>query len=735
MAIRTTQEKLGGAGGGTPGGSDTQIQFNDGGAFGGDSALTWDKTSNAINLSGDIYIETTDLASDRYISVNGQTEVDTNAGDLNILGGQGNGVGKGSDIAIFAGNGGTSGDGGLIDIRTGDGGTTGNAGYFNLQAGEGKGAGNVGGAFYILSGGGTSGANSGDIQFTLGQVSGGGTKGKVKFSDNGSQVGILDFSSIATTDKTFTFPNATGTIALTSNIPTVSDTAYDATSWNGNTDAPTKNAVRDKFESLSSGGQTLYDAVVASSGGDYTTLQDAITGGAKNIFVRDGTYALVANFSSAATDLNIVGENRNTSIISLTSYNLTLSGANVTVQNLKITETTGSFTVSGAYSNVLDCEITASGVTQNMMNFSASYGVFENNNVIDTAATAISAATRANFGGQGSRIANNYIKIRSDNTRGCFAAGQDSTVVNNVFESVLNVSNKVFVYAGGQDQTFSNNRIIGSVGSYVGTMLQFNNRCTANNNLVTGGLRGIDIVAQDCSINNNWCLSGSATYPIYIQAGLNSISNNYVKGGGSSAGRFGIYVASGDSNIIASNQILDTYDAVYIASGCNDNAVLANNVVSNCGNKAINDLGTRTRMEANTGLRLNDTMISRYTQMKNTSGGALAAGDLVVWKAVAAGDEVTTTATAGDDKVYGMATAAISNNAYGTIQTLGKTTLLKVDGTTDIAVGDPLTSFTTAGIACKASAGDMVFAYALEAYTGNDSNGVIDALLINPRLI
>ena len=36
-------------------------------------------------------------------------------------------------------------------------------------------------------------------------------------------------------------------------IPAVSDTAYDASSWDNNTDAPTKNAVRDKFESLSTG--------------------------------------------------------------------------------------------------------------------------------------------------------------------------------------------------------------------------------------------------------------------------------------------------------------------------------------------------------------------------------------------------------------------------------------------------------------------------------------------------
>lgn len=38
------------------------------------------------------------------------------------------------------------------------------------------------------------------------------------------------------------------------------DTAYNATSWNGNTDAPTKNAVRDKIETLP---QTVYSGTKA----------------------------------------------------------------------------------------------------------------------------------------------------------------------------------------------------------------------------------------------------------------------------------------------------------------------------------------------------------------------------------------------------------------------------------------------------------------------------------------
>lgn len=41
-------------GGGTPGGADTQVQFNDGGVFGGDSGLTFNKTSNVLSVTGGI---------------------------------------------------------------------------------------------------------------------------------------------------------------------------------------------------------------------------------------------------------------------------------------------------------------------------------------------------------------------------------------------------------------------------------------------------------------------------------------------------------------------------------------------------------------------------------------------------------------------------------------------------------------------------------------------------------
>ena len=61
-------------GGGTPGGSDTQVQFNDGGSFGGDDNFTWDKTNNKLGIgstsaaSGRLHVATTDDTAPTTIS-------------------------------------------------------------------------------------------------------------------------------------------------------------------------------------------------------------------------------------------------------------------------------------------------------------------------------------------------------------------------------------------------------------------------------------------------------------------------------------------------------------------------------------------------------------------------------------------------------------------------------------------------------------------------------------------
>lgn len=83
------------------------------------------------------------------------------------------------------------------------------------------------------------------------------------------------------------------------NIPVVDDTAYDATSWNANTDAPTKNAVRDKFEALSTEliSDTAYDP----------TSWNAVTAVApsKNA-VRDKIDSMISDTAYDATSWNAV---------------------------------------------------------------------------------------------------------------------------------------------------------------------------------------------------------------------------------------------------------------------------------------------------------------------------------------------------------------------------------------------------------------------------------------------
>lgn len=78
--------------------------------------------------------------------------------------------------------------------------------------------------------------------------------------------------------------NATGTldegnidpdIARDSEIPEISDIAYDATTWDGNLDGATKNAIRDKLESLSGG----HDAVsIGTANGLSLSIQELSMG-------------------------------------------------------------------------------------------------------------------------------------------------------------------------------------------------------------------------------------------------------------------------------------------------------------------------------------------------------------------------------------------------------------------------------------------------------------------------
>lgn len=69
----TTLNAAGGGGGGSPGGSDTQVQYNDGGSFGGDSAFTFDDTAKALFCNRIDFAKGTDIARAATTSIGAAT--------------------------------------------------------------------------------------------------------------------------------------------------------------------------------------------------------------------------------------------------------------------------------------------------------------------------------------------------------------------------------------------------------------------------------------------------------------------------------------------------------------------------------------------------------------------------------------------------------------------------------------------------------------------------------------
>lgn len=96
-----------------------------------------------------------------------------------------------------------------------------------------------------------------------------------------------------------------------SSDPIIPDEAYDATAWNGSLEPPTKNAIRDKIESMGGGGGGTVDTVVAGTGIDVdatdpanpvVSLEDTVTNAQTGT-----TYTLQASDHNGVIDATNAG--------------------------------------------------------------------------------------------------------------------------------------------------------------------------------------------------------------------------------------------------------------------------------------------------------------------------------------------------------------------------------------------------------------------------------------------
>jgi len=129
-------------------------------------------------------------------------------------------------------------------------------------------------------------------------------------------------------------------------IPTVDDTAYNATSWDANTDAPTKDAVRDKFESLptitgSSWNPATNELTIDIENGDSQTITiDEFT----SVVLRDIGLTL-----AVPSDITIKGAA------------ITAGGFTTSQEYEILTVGTTDFTLIGASANTVGVTFTATG--------------------------------------------------------------------------------------------------------------------------------------------------------------------------------------------------------------------------------------------------------------------------------------------------------------------------------------------------------------------------------------
>jgi len=248
----------------------------------------------------------------------------------------------------------------------------------------------------------------------------------------------------------------------------------------------------------------------------------------------------------------------------------------------------------------------------------------------------------------------------------------------------------------------SKNTVIGNtcqVNDEMGIWIEVTSHSTVMGNILTENSQDTTNTYDDIFIENN--------------SDYNNIQGNTCRAGlEANKPRYGINIATAnsDKNIVDGNDIYD----------------------DGFGTAPFNDTGTLTIVKSsNRGIQITD--VKDYIYIKNTSGAQRVTGDVVRHKAVAVGNEFDMPTANGEDSVLGMVAETINNNAYGYVQVLGMTTVLKATNAGgNIAIGDYLC--TENGVRARlAGAGDMAFARALEACAAADCT--IDALIISPMKI
>jgi parallel beta-helix repeat protein len=274
-------------------------------------------------------------------------------------------------------------------------------------------------------------------------------------------------------------------------------------------------------------GGPKYDAVVAPSGGDYTTIQAALAAGKKTIFVRNGTYVLTSDINITQDGTAIVGESRDGVIIDCnnSAYGIKAIGDTAILSDLtQVSISNGTKTVTGSgttwIGNVSPGEYIMLG-----------YEWYELQTVnSDTQLTLVETYHGRTLSGHYYQIASLLANLRLENLT---VRGYDQVDHGAIdWEYVLNSA--IENCAATNSSTYG----IYIIGYY----------CRLDKNHVRQNGTGIRIFGWDNSLCENAC-SNNAQDGIYLWGPQSSASGNACD----SNGENGIHVEGGSRNSLTGN--------------------------------------------------------------------------------------------------------------------------------------------------------------------------------------
>jgi hypothetical protein len=212
----------------TESGADSLIDINanfadldttkaDGAASSTDNAIArFDGITGKLLQNSGVIVNDYDVASTSYV-IKVADQVGTKGDTLKIRGGHAGADSAGGPGYFFGGDGNGTGAGGESRLQAGPGGATGAGGSAIVQGGAGGATSGNGGNTNLYGGNATNGnSDGGGVYIIPGAKQGSGAHGQIALYQyrGASYQAALDLSLIASSNKTFTFPNETGTFAL-----------------------------------------------------------------------------------------------------------------------------------------------------------------------------------------------------------------------------------------------------------------------------------------------------------------------------------------------------------------------------------------------------------------------------------------------------------------------------------------------------------------------------------------